>query len=209
VPTKPATATRMSRYRRIKIEGGLSFFTLALADRRSDLLVRHIEHLPRAYAGVEQRLPFKTVAIRILPDHIHALWQLPDGDADYASRWSLHKPAFSRGVAPAPTRSASKIAKREKGIWQRRYWEHAVRDDADLERHVNYIHYNPVKHELVTRSPIGRSAVFTAMLRGVYCPPTGPAIRKNCAEASANEPRGHGASRLCPPYAPLTRPKER
>jgi putative transposase len=141
----------MSRYRRVKIEGGLSFFTLALADRRSDLLVDQIERLRRAYAGVEKRLPFSTVAICILPDHIHALWQLPDCDADYAARWALFKSAFSRGLAPAPTRSASKIAKREKGIWQRRYWEHAIRDDTDLERHVNYIHYNPVKHGLVSR----------------------------------------------------------
>lgn len=133
----------MSRYCRVKIDGGISFFTLALADRGSDLLARHIERLRRAYAGLERRLPFTTVAICILPDHIHALWQLPDGDADYASRWSLFKSAFSRGLAP--TRSASKISKREKGIWQRRYWEHAIRDDTDLERHVNYIHYNPVK----------------------------------------------------------------
>src|SRR5579872_2082864 len=115
----------MSRYRRVKIEGGLSFFTLVLADRRSDLLVRHIERLRLAYAAVERRLPFTTVAICILPDHIHALWQLPDADADYASRWSLFKSAFSRGLAPSPMRSASKITKREKGIWQRRYWEHA------------------------------------------------------------------------------------
>jgi putative transposase len=119
----------MSRYRRVKIEGGISFFTLALADRGNDLLVRHIERLRSAYAGVQRRLPFTTVAICILPDHIHTLWQLPDGDADYASRWSLFKSAFSRGLAPAPTRSASNITKREKGIWQRRYWEHGIRGD--------------------------------------------------------------------------------
>jgi putative transposase len=100
---------------------------------------------------VQERRPFGTVAICILPDHIHALWQLPDGDADYASRWSLFKSTFSRKLPPAASRSASKSAKREKGIWQRRYWEHAVRDDVDLERHVDYIHYNPVKHKLVTR----------------------------------------------------------
>ncbi len=141
----------MSRYRRLKIKGGTFFFTLALADRGSDLLVRRIGRLRRAYADLQKRLPFETVAICILPDHIHALWQLPDGDADYASRWSLFKAAFSRGLAPAPARSASKIIKREKGIWQRRYWEHTIRDDADLERHVDYIHYNPVKHGLVTR----------------------------------------------------------
>jgi putative transposase len=146
-----AVLTREQHVRRFCPPYACSFFTLALADRRSDLLVRHIERLQRAYAGVEERLPFTTVAICILPDHIHAVWQLPDGDADYASRWSLFKSGFSRGLAPAPTRSPSKIAKREKGIWQRRYWEHAIRDDADLERHVDYIHYNPVKHGLVTR----------------------------------------------------------
>jgi putative transposase len=141
----------MSRYRRVKTEGGIFFFTLALADRRSDLLIRQIERVRRAYAAVQERYPFETVAVCMLPDHIHALWQLPDGDADYASRWSLFKAGFSRGLPPSKTRSSSKIAKREKGIWQRRYWEHAIRDDADLERHVNYIHYNPVKHGLVTR----------------------------------------------------------
>ena len=84
----------MSRYRRLEIEGGAFFFTLALAERGSNLLVRHIERLRSAYAAVEKRHPFETVAICILPDHIHALWQLPDGDADYASRWSLFKPGF-------------------------------------------------------------------------------------------------------------------
>jgi putative transposase len=141
----------MSRYRRLNIEGGAFFFTLALALRGSDLLVRHIAQLRHAYAEVEKRHPFETVAVCILPDHIHALWQLPDGDADYASRWSLFKSGFSRVLPAAKTRSPSKIAKREKGIWQRRYWEHAIRDDADLGRHVDYIHYNPVKHGLVTR----------------------------------------------------------
>jgi putative transposase len=87
-----------------------SFFTLTLADRCTDLLVRHIERLRRAYAGVQTRRPFETVAICILPDHIHALWQLPRGDTDYASRLSLFKSGFSRGLAPASTRSKSKIA---------------------------------------------------------------------------------------------------
>ena len=142
----------MSRYRRLLIEGGAFFFTLALADRGSDLLVRHIERLRHAYAEMEKRHPFETVAICILPDHIHALWRLPDADADYAARWSLFKSGFSRGLPADQTCSLSKIAKREKGIWQRRYWEHAIRDDADFERHVDYIHYNPVKHRLVTRA---------------------------------------------------------
>jgi putative transposase len=85
-----------------------------------------------------------------LPDHVHAVWALPDGDADFSTRWSLIKSGFSRGLDALP-RSASKVGKREKGIWQRRYWEHAIRDDADLEQHVNYIHFNPVKHGYVTR----------------------------------------------------------
>jgi putative transposase len=141
----------MSRYRRAKIEGGAFFFTLALADRSSDLLVCEIDRLRRVYKIVQERLPFETIAICILPDHLHALWQLPDGDTDFASRWSLFKSGFSRGLPAVQSRSASKVAKREKGIWQRRYWEHAIRDDADFERHVDYIHYNPVKHGLVTR----------------------------------------------------------
>ena len=81
---------------------------------------------------------------------MHALWTLPDGDTDFAKRWSLIKGNFSRGIEARP-RSPSKIIKREKGIWQRRFWEHVIRDDTDLERHINYIHFNPVKHGHVTR----------------------------------------------------------
>ena len=81
----------------------------------------------------------------MLPDHLHTVWRLPEDDADFGVRWSLIKRAFSRGL-PAAERSASKIAKREKGIWQRRFWEHQIRDEIDLQRHVDYIHFNPVKH---------------------------------------------------------------
>jgi|SRR5690349_5858262 putative transposase len=104
----------MSRYRRLKIEGGAFFFTLTLADRSSNLLLRQIERLRRAYAETERRRPFETVAICILPDHIHALWRLPNGDADYAARWSLFKSSFSRGIPAAKKRSISKIAKPKK-----------------------------------------------------------------------------------------------
>jgi putative transposase len=85
-----------------------------------------------------------------LPDHIHALWSLPAGDADFASRWMMIRANFPRGLPPSASRSASKIWKREKGIWQRRYWEHVIRDDADFERHVDYIHYHPVRHGLAS-----------------------------------------------------------
>src|SRR2546422_337056 len=120
----------MPRYRRAKVEGGLFFFIVALANRSSDLLVRHVDRLRRIYASVQKGRPFETVAICVLPDHIHAVWSLPAGDADFALRWSLIKSGFSRGLPEAALRSASKIAKRERGLWQRRYWEHAIRDDA-------------------------------------------------------------------------------
>lgn len=140
----------MSDYRRAKIAGGTFFFTLTLADRSSDLLVREIDRLRRVYVGIQQRRPFETIAICILPDHLHAVWSLPSGDFDFARRWNLIKSNFSRGL-PAASRSASKIGKREKGIWQRRYWEHAIRDEQDLARHIDYIHFNPVKHGLASR----------------------------------------------------------
>jgi REP-associated tyrosine transposase len=140
----------MSRYRRAKIEGGVFFFTVALADRSSDILVRNVDRLRRIYGSVQDRQPFETVAICILPDHLHAVWSLPAGDTDFALRWSLIKSGFSPGLADTGLRSRSNIATREKGLWQRRYWEHAIRDDADLERHVDYIHFNPVKHGYVS-----------------------------------------------------------
>ena len=141
----------MSRYRRANIEGGTFFFTVTLADRSSDLLVRHIDHLRQAYQAAQKLYPFETIAICILPDHVHAVWTLPSDDADFPLRWRLIKSNFSRAVPAAATRTGSKMRKREKGIWQRRYWEHAIRDDADLARHVDYIHFNPVKHGYVAR----------------------------------------------------------
>jgi putative transposase len=138
----------MPRY--IRAKGSAFFFTVVLADRSSNLLVEQVDRLRNAYRTARQRRPFETIAICVLPDHIHAVWALPEGDADFSTRWSLIKTGFSRGLDPMP-RSSSKARKREKGIWQRRYWEHAIRDDADLERHVEYIHFNPVKHGHVTR----------------------------------------------------------
>lgn len=138
----------MSRYRRSRAAGGTFFFTVALADRKSSVLVEHVAGLRSAYRSVSQNCPFETLAICILPDHLHALWRLPVGDADFSSRWSRIKGGFSLKLPPAP-RSASKLAKREKGIWQRRFWEHQIVDDEDLQRHFDYIHFNPVKHGLV------------------------------------------------------------
>jgi putative transposase len=140
----------MPNYRRASIKGGIFFFTVVLADRSSDLLTREIDRLRQAYRTVQERRPFATIAVCVLPDHLHALWALPEHDSDFASRWNLIKSGFSRGIE-ARSRSQSQTSKREKGIWQRRYWEHAIRNEADLERHVDYIHFNPVKHGHVTR----------------------------------------------------------
>ncbi|MBR0829021.1 transposase [Bradyrhizobium manausense] len=137
----------MPQYRRAT---GKVFFTIVLADRSSTLLVDEIDRLRKTYRAAQQRSPFETIAICILPDHLHAIWELPENDSDFSSRWSLIKSGFSRGLE-ARSRSISKVVKRKKGIWQRRYWEHAIRDDADLERHVDYIHFNPVKHGHVSR----------------------------------------------------------
>src|SRR5688572_9346923 len=125
----------MSYYRRLKVEGGIFFFTVTLADRSGDLLTRHIDRLRSIYQSVQAERRFETIAVCILPDHLHAIWSLPANDTDYARRWNLIKGGFSRGL-PALPRSANKFAKREKGIWQRRYWEHAIRDDGDLARHI-------------------------------------------------------------------------
>src|ERR1700759_1637492 len=140
----------MPDYRRAGVKGGLFFFTVALADRSSDLLTEEIGRFREIYRAVQQRRPFETVAICVLPDHIHTLWKLPEDDPDFSTRWNLIKSGFSRGIDDRP-RSPSKILKREKGLWQRRFWEHAVRGDSDFELPIDYIHFNPVKHGKVTR----------------------------------------------------------
>ena len=139
----------MSNYRRDRTAGGVYFFTVTLANRRSDLLLTEIERFREAYRAVAASHPFETIAICVLPDHIHALWRLPQGDDKFSLRWRLIKHHFSHGLPQAPTRSASKIRHGESGIWQRRFWEHRIRDEPDLCRHVDYIHINPVKHGLV------------------------------------------------------------
>ncbi len=140
----------MSRYRRSRIAGGTYFFTVALAGRHGSALIDNIDRLRDAYRKVSERQPFETIAICILPDHLHAIWELSEGDADFSGRWSQIKRGFSWGMEPRLV-TESKRERREKGIWQRRFWEHQIRDDEDLRRHVEYTYYNPVKHGLVSR----------------------------------------------------------
>ena len=141
----------MTNYRRANIAGAAYFFTVNLSDRNGALLIEYIESLRAAFQYVQQRHPFTMDAIAILPDHLHAIWTLPEGDAGFSTRWRLIKTAFSRSLPDGERRSKSRIAKGERGIWQRRYWEHLIRDEQDFARHVDYIHMNPVKHGHVQR----------------------------------------------------------
>lgn len=141
----------MTSYRRACYPGATWFFTVNLADRRSRLLVERIDALRDAFRRVREAHPFHVDAIVVLTDHLHAVWTLPESDADFAMRWRLIKTRFSRAMPIGEAVSVSRAAKRERGIWQRRYWEHRIRDEDDLRSHVDYMHYNPVKHGHVER----------------------------------------------------------
>jgi putative transposase len=159
----------MTNYRRNPIPGGSYFFTVTLDDRCSRLLIDHIDVLRAAFRHVLARHPFTVAAIVVLPDHLHAIWTLPEQDADFALRWRLIKSGFSRALPGGEPVSRSRAEKGERGIWQRRYWEHTLRDDSDVERHFDYIHYNPVKHGHVHQACDWPYSSFHRMVRlGVY-----------------------------------------
>lgn len=143
----------MRTYLRNRTVGGTYFFTVNLAERHGNrLLVEHVDALRAAFRQTRVERPFATIAWVILPEHLHCLWRLPAGDDDYATRWRLIKSRFSRAIPRTERRSISRLAKAERGIWQRRYWEHLIRDETDLQAHVDYIHINPVKHGHVVRT---------------------------------------------------------
>jgi putative transposase len=141
----------MPDYRRNRVQGGSYFFTINLRDRRSDLLITEIDALRGAVRVVRTRHPFHIDAWVVLPDHMHCIWTLPSGDADFPARWQAIKAAFSRSVPPAEDRRVSLIRRREAGIWQRRYWEHTIRHEQDFAVHMDYVHFDPVKHGLAAR----------------------------------------------------------
>ena len=134
------------QYRRSKASGGTYFFTVNLADRSSTLLVEHVAELRQAVRTVKQRHPFNILAWVVLPEHMHAVWALPFDDDDFSTRWMLIKMGFSRSIQRDESIAASRLRKGERGIWQRRFWEHQIRDENDLARHIDYVHINPVKH---------------------------------------------------------------
>jgi putative transposase len=159
----------MTNCRRNFLAGGTFFFTVNLTDRRLRLLTDHIDELRAAVREVRERHPFTIDAMVVLPDHVHAVWTLPEGDSNYGSRWRLIKSTFSRSLPAVELVSGSRVAKGERGIWQRRYWEHTIRDEDDFARHIDYIHINPVKHGHVTRVRDWPHSSFHRMVKlGVY-----------------------------------------
>ncbi len=133
-------------YRRVIIPGATYFFTINLLNRKSNLLVEHVDKLRYSFQRIKKLHPFIIDGIVIMPDHLHAMITLPSGDADYSLRIRLIKSLFSYQIKSCEPINLSRKRKNERGIWQRRFWEHLIRDELDYEKHLNYIHYNPVKH---------------------------------------------------------------
>jgi putative transposase len=133
------------QYRRAKTPGATYFFTVNLYKRKSNLLLKEITLLRAIFRRVHHLHPFTIDAIVILPDHIHAVFTLPENDSDYSLRWNLIKGYFSKEIQTKGLISASRKSKKERGTWQRRFWEHLIRNEYDLQNHIDYIHHNPVK----------------------------------------------------------------
>ncbi len=164
----------MPNYRRVTIPGATYFFTVTLLDRRSQLLTEHVEKLREAVAWVREAHPFAIDAWVVMPEHLHAIWTLPPDDSDYALRWASIKRRFSLRLPRRELLSDVRKRRGERGIWQRRFWEHLIRDDLDFQRHVDYIHFNPVKHGHVTRVADWPYSTFHRYVKqGIYSPDWG------------------------------------
>ena len=159
----------MPDYRRNRVMGGTYFFTVNLLERRTNLLVEHIQLLRSVVKTVQTSKPFHIDAWVVLPDHMHCVWTLPNHDDDYPARWKAIKTAFSRAIPKTERLSAVRKANNERGIWQRRYWEHTIRNDKDYAAHVDYCHINPVKHGLVKQVKDWPYSTFHQLVeQGVY-----------------------------------------
>jgi putative transposase len=176
----------MPDYRRIYVKGGTYFFTV-VSYKRYYLFGDEsaINLLRNCCESVITKYPFKIDAIVILPDHLHTIWTLPENDSDFSIRWKLIKNTFSRCYQDNYTRDLpeSLIRKKEKGIWQRRFWEHLIRDQEDFNRHCDYIHYNPVKHGFVNSPVEWKHSSFSRFVeQGFYSHDWGKSIEKELIE---------------------------
>jgi putative transposase len=164
----------MSNYRRAHISGGIFFFTV-VTERRARILCQPAARtaLGEAFRECKRRWPFQIDAMVLLPDHLHAIWTLPPGDTAYSKRWGWIKKEFSKswlatGGIEQPL-SESQYRHRRRGVWQHRFWEHTVRDEGDYARHFDYVHWNPVKHDLVESVAAWPFSTFHRWVRkGVY-----------------------------------------
>lgn len=142
----------MPDYRRNRIPGGCYFFTVNLLERHGNtLLIDEIHLLRRVVKQAKDRHPFHIDGWVVLPEHMHFMLTLPQGDDNFVKRIRLIKTLFSRRLPETEYRSSVRQRRRERGIWQRRYWEHTIRNDDDYARHMDYLHYNPVKHGHVSQ----------------------------------------------------------
>lgn len=178
----------MSSYRRSRLDGGVYFFTVVTGSRREVLCQPEVRvALRRAVAEVRSLSPFEIVAWVLLPDHLHCIWRLPQDDADYASRWNLIKGKTTRMRGLQGSVTASGQRRRDGRLWQRRFWEHTVRDELDLTRHVDYVHWNPVRHGLVRETAAWPYSTFHRYCRlGIY-PDSWSGGLADGAEATARE----------------------
>jgi putative transposase len=182
----------MPECRRNRVPGGTFFFTVNLLNRRLDLSATRIIVLRHASVI---RAPFPIAGWVVLPNHMHCLWTLPKGDADFPGRWRAIKTAFSKSVPPGGRRSPVMASRGERGIWQRRYWEHPIRGDQDFAAHLDYIHLNSAPPPRAGREGWGRIRRIGRILRFADVWPTGSirqdgwaVVRNRGRQASSGEP---------------------
>jgi len=161
----------MAVYRRWRVPGGTYFLTVNLLERRSDLLVRHVDALRDAVRRTRRERPFHIDAWVVLPEHMHCIITLPEGDADFSNRIKAIKIRFVRAIPATERRSRTRVARGERGIWQRRFWEHAIRGEVDYVRHMDYVHFNPVKHGHVTFARNWPYSTFHRLVKAGLYPP--------------------------------------
>jgi len=166
----------MPNYHRAWVPGGTCFFTVNLQDRTQTLLVDRIDVLRAAFRTACLSRPFEILAAVVLPDHLHCIWSLPSSDTDNMTHWRLIKTLFVKGLPVTEHRSVSRARRKERGIWQRRYWEHLIRDERDLRAHIDYVHLNPVKHRLVASASDWRWSSIHRYVRAGKLP-------SNCMES--------------------------
>jgi putative transposase len=161
----------MPDYRRNRVAGGTYFFTVNLANRRSDLLVREIETRRAAIRAVRVATPFHIDAWVILPDHMHCIWTLPEHDADSSGRWWDLKVRFSKALPNVESMRPEMAARYGRGIWRKRFWEHTIREECDYRVHMDYVHFNPVKHRLAAHPAVWPYSTFRKCVAlGLYDP---------------------------------------